>query len=290
MVLTIHEHTHIPKAVLFAAVGALFLSLMALCAKLAAPHSTEPVITFFRFSVTGLYIFLILAVRHWRGSPIPLKTRHIGTHIVRAVASTGSMYSLYYALRYIPLVDANLLSLTYPLFALILMTIFFKEKVRLLSWLAMAIGFVGIVLVLKPTPALFNPASGIGLFCGLCAAISILGIRELSRYEHTYTIMFYYTVFAFLISGLLVIFYWQTPDVVTLLELLGVGVFGMLYQELLTRALAYAPAYIPSSLMYLSVIFSSIFGILVWGHIPDIWSWVGIFFVCLGNIFVIRLK
>jgi drug/metabolite transporter (DMT)-like permease len=154
----------------------------------------------------------------------------------------------------------------------------------------MALGFIGIIFVLKPTSALFTPASAIGLFSGLCAAAGILGIRELSKSEHTYTIMFYYTSVALIISSVLVIFYWQKPDCYTLLLLLGVGVFGMLYQELLTRALAYAPAYIPSSLMYLSVVFSGIFGMLIWGHIPDAWSWLGIVLVCLGNIFVIVLR
>lgn len=284
------EHTNLRKAVLLSTAGALFLSLMALCSKLALPHSTEPVLTFFRFSIAALYIFAMLLMRHLRGCHISLKTQHLGMHIMRAIASTGAMYSLYYALRYIPLVNANLLSLTYPLFALVLIAIFFKEKPRLFSWLAMMVGFMGIIFVLKPTLTLFNLASGVGLFSGLCAAVSILGIRELSQHEHPYTILFYYTSIALLISSALVVFYWQTPDNLTLLALLGVGVFGVLYQELLTRALIYAPAYIPSSFMYLSVVFSGIFGMLIWRYIPDGWSWFGIGLVCLSNIIIIILK
>jgi drug/metabolite transporter (DMT)-like permease len=284
------EKTHITKAVILAIFGSLCLSLMALSAKLAAPHSTEPVITFFRFTITTLYIFAMLFIKELQGNHITLKTRHLGMHVVRAVASTGSMYSLYYALNHIPLVDANLLSLTYPLFILILMAIFFRKRLSVLSLLAVAIGFIGIVFVLKPTPALFNSASAIGLFSGFCAAISILGIRELSAYEHPYTIMFYYSLFALVISCILVVFYWQTPDCKTLLELIGVGVFGMLYQEFLTRSLVYAPAHIPTSLMYLSVIYSSIFGMWIWGYVPDLFSWLGIVLICLGNVMVIVLK
>jgi drug/metabolite transporter (DMT)-like permease len=263
---------------------------MALCANLATEHSTDAIIVFFRFAVTGFYILVMLGIKHWSGKHISLKTKHLGMHLLRAVSSMGAMYSLYYALRYIPLVDANLLSLTYPLFALVLTAIFFKDKVRFSIWIAMLIGFLGIMLVLKPSHALFHPAALVGLFSGVCAAVGILGIRELSKHEHTYTIMFYYTSAALIISTILVVFDWHTPDWHTLLLLIGVGVFGMLYQELLTRSLAYAPPRIPSSLMYLSIVFSSVFGLLIWNHIPDYWSWLGIVLVCLGNIFVVVLK
>lgn len=65
---------------------------------------------------------------------------------------------------------------------------------------------------------------------------------------------------------------------------------GMLYQELLIRSLAHAPARIPTSLMYLSVVFISIFGLLIWNHIPDYLSWLGIILVSLSNILIITLK
>jgi len=279
--------TNILKATILAAVGALCLSLMALFAKLALAHSTEAIIVFFRFIIAGLYIFMMLVIAHLRGKHISLKTKHFGMHMVRNIASVTAMYSLYYALHYIPLVDANLLMLTYPLFTLVLTAILFKSKVHFSNWAAMAVGFTGIILVLKPSQALFHPAALIGLFSGVCAAVAILGIRELSKHEHTYTIMFYNTAAALIISTILVFFDWHTPGWYTLLLLLGVGVAGMLYQELITRALAYAPAQIPSSLMYLSVVFSSIFGLLIWGHMPDYLSWLGIVLVCVGNILVV---
>lgn len=278
------------KSIVFAIIGSLCLSLMALCAKLASPHTTDPVITFFRFGITGIYVGIILIIRHYSGRHITLKTNQLGMHLLRAIASSAAMYSLYFSLHYIPLVNANLLTLTYPLFALILTTIFYKEKTRKSSWIAMIIGFIGISFILKPTSSLFQIASGIGLFSGLAAALGILGIRELSKHEHTYTIMFYYTIISLILSGILIIFFWKTPDSKTVLELFGVGIFGMFYQEFLTRALSYAPPYIPTSLMYLSVVFSSIFGVLIWGYIPDYLSWIGILLVCVGNIAVIMRK
>jgi drug/metabolite transporter (DMT)-like permease len=288
---TAAKKNNILKSVILATFGALFLALMSAFAKLATTHSSEAVIVFFRFAITGLYIFIMIGILRWKGVHISLKTKHIGMHMLRATTSTIAMYSLYYALRYIPLVDANVLMLTYPLFALILTRIFFKDQVSFFCWIAMVIGFAGIIFIVKPSYALFlHPAMLIGLFSGICLAISILGIRELSKSEHTYTIMFYYTSVALITSAILVFFDWHTPDWRTLLLLLGVGVCGMLYQEFLTRALTYAPPRIPSSLMYLSVVFSSIFGLLVWNHMPDYLSWLGIILVCLGNILVVTSK
>jgi drug/metabolite transporter (DMT)-like permease len=284
------ENTHITKAVILATFGALFLALMALLAKYASKYTSESITVFFRFFTTAIYILVMLQIAKWRGKQISLKTKHLGMHTIRALASTCSAFTLFYSLRYIPLVDANLLTLTYPLFAVLLTALFFKDKIRPLTWLAMAIGFVGIVLVLKPSNSLFQLASFIGLFSGFCAAIGILGIRELSKYEHAYTIMFYYTITALITSGILALLNWQTPDWHTVLLLVGVGISGTLYQELLTRALAYAPTRIPSSLMYLSVVFSAIFGIALWHHVPSFFSWLGIGLVCMGNILVIAQK
>lgn len=283
------QKINIAKSAVFASAGALCLSFMAVSAKLATEHTSEAIIVFFRFAITALYVFVVLAIKHWTGHHIPLKSKHLGMHALRATTSTISMYSLYYALRYISLVDAQLLSLTYPLFALIFAALFFKEKVRFFSYVAMAIGFIGITLVLKPGYSLFQPAALVGLFSGICVAVSILGIRELSKSEHTYTIMFYYTMVAFVISTILILFEWHTPDIYTLVLLTSSGIFGMLYQEFNIRALSYAPARIPSSLMYLSIIFSSVFSILIWHHIPDYLSWIGIALVCAGNILIIVL-
>jgi drug/metabolite transporter (DMT)-like permease len=281
---------NIPKSVFFATLGAFFLALMAFFAKLASESISEPIIVFARFAVTGFYILLMLQLKHWHGQHVSLKTKHFGMHMLRATTSTASMYSLYYALRYIPLVDANLLFLTYPLFALLLTAFFFKEKTRMLSWTAMMIGFVGIILVLKPGCGVFHPAALIALLSGIFAAASILGIHKLSQFEHPYTIMFYYTTMALIVSASLMFFGWHTPTGKVWWWLLGVGVAGALYQEFLTRALSWAPARIPSSLMYLSVIFSSIFGLLIWNQMPNYLSWVGIALVCLGNVLVIVWK
>lgn len=287
----IHQETNISKSVAFAIVGAAFLALMAFFAKLATASATNAMIVFFRFAVTGVYVLGAIQIKRLRGQRISLKTHRFGMHVLRAIAATGAMYSLYYALRYIPLVNANLLTMTYPLFAMLLATLFFKEKNGRMVWLSAVVAFVGIVLILRPVNSeMLNPAALIGLFSGFCAAVSILGIRELSKYEHTYTIMFYYTLFSLSISFALVIFDWHNPNLHTLWLLLFVGIFGMLYQEFLTRALAYAPARIPAALMYFSIIFSSVLGVVFWNQTLDYLTWLGIFLVCAGNILVITFE
>lgn len=278
------------KYIALASGSALSLSLMALFAKLALPHSNASMLLFFRGLFACVYILLMIKIIKWRGHEISLKTKHLGIHILRSITAACALYSLYYSLHYIPLVDANLLAMTYPLFAVLFAAIFFKEKINLITWIAIITAFVGIVLILKPGHALFEPAALIALFSGICAAISILGIHKIGKEEHTYTIMLYYIAATIVISTVMIIFTWQLPDLKTLLLLIGVGTAGILYQELLTRALIYSPTFIPSAFMYLSVVFSLIFGFIIWYHIPDYLSWFGIILVCLGDIALVIFK
>ncbi len=155
-------------------------------------------------------------------------------------------------------------------------------------WLAVLLGFIGIAFVLKPGHELFNPASLIALSAGLTSAMSFIAIRAISRYDHPYTSMLYYFPLAFIASGIISIFHWQTPDLHTSLLLLCVGIFGTFYQEFLIRASRYVSSKIISSLMYTSVVFSGLFGLTFFGEIPDILSTIGIILVCASCLLTIK--
>ena len=197
------------------------------------------------------------------------------------------MLLFYFSLRYISLVDGTLLVMTNALFIPILTFIWLGVKTSIKGWVGVLLGFVGVVLVLKPGHELFHLASILALIAGFCASLSIFLLRELTRYDGHYTIMFYYFPLAFLISGLISIFNWKTPDLHTIILLLFIGIFGTAYQEFLIRASENIPAKIVSSLLYLGVIFSGLFGWLIWGEVPHLLSWIGVFLVCFGSIMTV---
>jgi len=281
------SNINIKKAVLFALLASISTSLTALFVKLAAPNTSIQTTVFFRFSISLVYLVIILMVKKYRGERIPYRTKHVWWHIFRALMAVTATMLFYYSLRYISLVDAVVLMRTNPFFVVILSLIFLGASSSKKHILAICFGFVGILLILEPGRELFQPASLMALLGGLVAAMSFMMLRANSKRDHPYTSMLYYFPLAFIITGLMSGFQWKTPDFKTLMFLVGVGVFGTLYQEFLIRASQYASAKIISSLMYVSIIFSGLFGILIWGDIPNLMDLVGIIFVCCGGLLTV---
>lgn len=279
-----NPHFNLKKATLFSLCAALSLSIMAAFVKLAAPHTHNNMIIFFRFMISFIYIFSIFVIKKIRKMHFPIKTQHFKLHMLRAIGSMTIMLLLYYSLAYIHLIDANLLFMTNPLFVPIFALLLFHKSTSKKNWLFIIAAFIGITLIIKPGYELFNPASLVALSAGIIAGLTILIIRILSTYDHPHTCMLYYFSMAFLLSGIISIFHWETPNLHILLLLLPVGIFGTAYQEFLIRASQYAQARIVSTLMYISVIFSGLIGWQIWGEIPDLLSWIGIILVCAGSI------
>lgn len=276
------------KAVVFTLLSAASMSIMALFVKLATPHTNNNMTVFFRFIISFLYIVIIMLVKKTQGQSLPYKTNHVCLHLLRAFFSVTAMMMFYYSLRYISLVDGSLLLMTNALFIPILAFLIFHSKTNWAHWLAVIIGFIGVILVLKPNASIFNPASLIALGAGLTSSFAIITIRILSKYDPPYTSMLYYFPLAFIISGIISIFHWQTPNLHTLILLLCVGVFGTVYQEFLIRALQYASSKIISSLLYISIVFSGFFGLVVWNEMPGLLSTIGIILVCLSGFLTVK--
>jgi drug/metabolite transporter (DMT)-like permease len=282
------NHFHIQKAVIFSVGAAFSFSLMSFFVKLLSSYTNTSMIIFFRFGVSFLYVLVVLGIRNLQNRKISLKTNYLTLQIFRAIISLLAMFLFYFSLKYIPLVEGNLLIMTNSLFIPVLGFIFLKHKINKKHWGAVILGFIGVALILKPGHALFNPMSIFAFLAGLSIAVGLLSLRVLSKNDNPYTCMFYYFLIAFVLSAWMSLFYWKTPDGYTTLLLLAVGVFAVFYQEFLIRASSYAPAKITSALLYTSLVFSTLFGWFFFKNIPDLVSWSGIVIVCFSSILVIR--
>jgi len=279
-----HRQYDIKKAAALTILGAIAMSVMALFVKLAAPHTSNSMTIFFRFGVSLIYVLFVLLFRCMRGHAFPKRSKNLKLQIFRAVAGMLGMLLFYYALAFIPLVDGNLLMMTNALFVPILAFAIFRYRTGLKSWSFIVLGFVGVVLVIKPGHELFNAASLLALASGFCAALSFLTLREVTKYDGPYTNMIYYFTLAFVMSGIVSIFHWHFPDKHTLCLLLLVGLFATIYQECLVRASFYAPARVISSFLYVSVVVSGILGWWVFNEIPGYLSWVGMILVFVSSV------
>ena len=274
----------ISKATFFAIGAALSFTLMALLVKKVALIVNSSTIIFFRFAISLVYISLVIFIRNLLGKKISLKTNHIYFHVLRSLTALASMICFYYSLRYISLVDGTVLMMTNPLFVPIIGVFFLGIKTDYKHWIAVIIGFLGTLLVLKPGHSLFNPKAIYAMYGGFFAAVSLIAMREQTKRDNIYLCLFYYFLFATIASGSVMIFDFVMPDPYVLLLLLGVGITGVSYQECLIRATEIAPAKIVGSLMYTSLIFSFLFSWLFFSEIPDMFTIIGVLIICLGGI------
>jgi drug/metabolite transporter (DMT)-like permease len=276
--------THKLKAIVLSTMAALSISMMAFFVKLASPYASSNFIVFFRYGFAFLYIMTVVNLKRKGKMVIFPKTQHLGLHLVRGLSAVLSMLLLYYALQYIPLVNANLLFMTNGLFVPIFGHFFFKYKTNIKTWIGIIIAFSGVVFILHPGLHSFHIASIIALISGASGAITYLSVRELVKYDSPHAVMAYSITIAFLFGCVLLLFPFKVSGSHTILLLLGVALFGILYQECFIRAKQYASARTVTALLYPSIIFSSLLGWFVFEEAITAWSWIGFALVGIGTL------
>lgn len=265
--------------------SALLFSGMGVLVKVASASLPNEMVVFFR-SAMGL-VFLLPWV--WRHGLHHLKTRHPGQHLVRAAAGLAAMYCYFYAIAHLPLAEATLLNYSTPLFIPFIAAAWLGEPVSRRVAAAVAIGFVGIALILKPGMHRFTPDALVGLAAGLLAAVAMVGIRRMHRSETPFRIVFYFTLLSTLGSAVPLAWSWHTPQPGLWLLLVAMGALASAAQIALTRAYACAPAAQVGPFSYATVVFAALWGAWLWGEVLDWLSALGAALVCAAGILMIRL-
>jgi drug/metabolite transporter (DMT)-like permease len=265
------------SAALFAVMGGLI--------KVVSARLPNEMVVFFR-SAAGL-VALIPWIWH-RGGWSVLRTEHPRRHLTRALAGLAAMYCYFYAIAHMPLAEATLLNYSTPLFVPFIAWLWLGEPVGRSLKMALAIGFAGIVFILKPGLSLLTPVALVAAAAGAFAAMAMVSIRRLSRSESTTRIVFYFTVISTAISAVPLTWSWRTPPPDLWAPLIVMGVVASAAQLMLTRAYACAPAAQVGPFTYATVVFAALVGWLFWGEIPDAFSVFGALLVALGGVLAIR--
>lgn len=275
------------KATIFALFAALLYALLAILIKITTKDAPTEMIVFFRqfFSLITLTPLLFWEYSSKNQS---LKTRVFPLFLLRAFASLSGMYCLFYALKYLPVVDALTLSYTRPLFIPFVIWIWFRKKVRARTWWGLAIGFLGVLFIIKPQNQVFNFATLVGLGSGLFGAIAFTSVRKLTKTESPTAIVFYYLILSMPIAVLpaISVFFWPSWQLWGLLFV--IGLLGTFYQTFLTLGYKYAHTSKVSSILYAAVIFGAMLDWWFFQLIPDWITIIGILLICFGSLFVVR--
>lgn len=218
------------------------------------------------------------------------KTQRIFLHIIRAVAGLISMYCLVFALKYLPIVDALMISYARPLFLPLILLVWFRKRWSKTIFFGILIGFLGVALILKPDKQMFDLAALAGLASALFGAVSFTCIRKLTRTDSANTILVYYLTLSIPMATFPLFFNWKTPSSMDLLLFLMIGVCGLIYQMTLTRAYQHAKAFKVSSILYSTVIFGALFDWFLGDFSLDVAGGIGIVFIIIGNLITIQQK
>jgi len=249
-------------------------ALMATLIKLGYDSGiSTPEMVFYRFAF-GLPPLLAWMVA--TGNLDAWRTERPLAHLTRAVLGLTSLTLAFSALGYLPLAEATTISFVAPLFSVVLSALVLGEAVGLHRWSAVAIGFVGVVVVMQPAGSVLPP---IGLALALSAALSVaavtITIRQISRTERTPTIVFWFTMFGMIAAGLLLPVYGRWHDPHGWLILVGIGMVGGISQLFLTSSLRFAPVAAVVPFDYVQLLWAVLLGWLLWGTHPAATSWIG---------------
>jgi drug/metabolite transporter (DMT)-like permease len=282
----VENYRNKPAAAALFVLGASFVfSILGALVKVVSSSLGNEMVVFFR-NVCAL-IFLLPWLWYSR-PPGGIRTNCFQLHLLRSMAGLGAMYCFFYTIAHLQLSEAFLLVATAPLFIPLIAYVWMQEKVSRNVKGAVCIGFVGIVLILKPGFGIFKPVALAGLSAGILAALAMVSIRRMSATEPAIRIVFYFTVLSTLISAGPLLWSWRPPQPVIWGLLLLIGLLATVGQFLLTKGYSYAPAAQLGPFTYANIIFATLIGWIFWGETLDLPTWLGAFLICVAGIITTR--
>lgn len=235
--------------------------------------------SFFRNLVALVFAFAILKKD---GAWFSGKRENIKYLLVRSAAGTIGILCNFYAVDRMVLSDASMLNKMSPFFVIIFSFFILKEKIKPPQILIVAGAFLGSLLIIKPTPSIFQtPAALIGLLGGLTAGLAYTYVRLLGeRGEKGPFIVFIFSSFSCIVTLPFLLFEYHPMNLMQIVFLLLAGLCAAGGQFGITAAYFHAPAREISVYDYSQIIFSAILGFFVFGQIPDVLSWIGYGVIC----------
>ena len=268
-------------------VAGLMFGIMGVFVKLGAAHFSYGELVFYRSFFGLLIVYLIM-----RRQRVSLATRYWRAHLWRGISGSVALALFFYCITVLPLATAVTLNYTSPLFLTLLTMLVFKDRFHLPLSIAISLGFIGVVLLLHPTIARDQLLPGLlGLISGFLAGVAYLNVKQLGVIGEPETrTVFYFSLTASVGSGLWMLFGMaHAITLPSLAILLGLGSTATLAQLAMTRAYRVGDTLVVGSMAYSTIVFASLFGILIWHEVLSLPSWLGMAFIIAGGVLSLRL-
>jgi len=245
-------------------------------------------------------VFQVIAIRGWmivvlltgwiliKKRTAELKSKRLGAHAFRLVLAFCGPVLMFTALATMPLADVTVIIFGSPFLTTALSVPIFKEKVGRHRWAMIIIGFIGVIIVLRPGIGLFEPVAILALLAGVAFATVNLTARWLRDTESTICITFYTMVGMALMASMALPFVWQPIPLNDLVIYFIMAIFTLIGYLGMTGAFVMAPVGVVAPFEYTVLIFAVILGFVIWGEVPDRFVWSGAAIIIASGVYLIH--
>lgn len=236
---------------------------------------------FFHFALTCLFLS--------RGNIITqARSTRPWLHASRSILMLVATACFFAALEFLPLADAIAVAFLAPLLVTAFSIPLLKETVGWRRWLAVFIGFGGVMIIIRPGAEGTHWAMFLPLISAFCYAIYQILTRIASKIDHANTSLIWTSIMGVSVTSFLVPFFWVTPDLLGWIYMSALGASYGVGHYLLIRSLEIAPASVVSPFLYTQVVFAAILGLLIFNEFPDLWTLLGLIVVVSSGLYIWR--
>jgi len=270
-----------------------FAPVMDVLAKILSVDITGAQVVLMRFGFQALFLFpVVLLTIGWGG----LKPQRMGLAIIRGILVAGAVSCFFTALKWMPVADAIAIFFVEPLILTVLSAVFLNETIGWRRLLAVALGLVGALIIIRPSFELFGMASLLPLLTAILFAVYLTVTSKMTRDHHPLTLQFSAGMSAFVFMALVLaagtysgfdLLTYNSPTAMQWWILVCIGAIGTISHLMIVFAFKWAPASLLAPFHYLEIVVATILGYLVFGQFPDALKWFGIAIIVLSGLYVI---
>ena len=242
-------------------------------------------VLFFRGFFGVLFYFFIIPKQRVKNF---YYTKRAGLHFLRCVFGLIALIAIFIALRNLPLATVVSISFAAPIFTTIFSIFFLSEKVGFYRWLAVFVGFFGIIIITEPGFSSLNIYYIYPIIFCLGLSYVAIAIRQLSTTEPVWLISLNFSAAITIVSLFTIPFGWIMPNVQDLFLLSLIGVFGGVANLWLSQSYKFSEVSLVTPLKYLALVFAIIFGYFIWDEIPTIKTLLGALLVIISTLIIFR--
>ncbi len=272
------------QGILWMLLSCFWFAVMAAIIRYLTPHMNPFEMVFIR------NVFALLCSIPWaiRAGALSKKPQSWDLYFYRTISGIGGMYLLFYALSVIPAPQAIALTFTVPLITTLFAILFLGEKVGFHRWTAMFIGFVGVLVILRPGSNSFHYYSLLVVATTICWAMSNIIIKKMTDADHPQTIIFIMAILMVPVSLPVAIYVWKTPDMHQLLWLFALGVASNQAQNCMITAYTKTDVNVVQPFDFSRLVFISIIAYIFFNEVIDLWTAIGALIIFSSSMYVIH--